>query len=59
MFHVSIGMQTVPVKLVEMSDDKIAIESEKEMVFSEEDVFLILDLNSKKSRIVGKGFHLN
>ena len=58
-FHVSIGMQTIPVKLNDIDNNNLTIESEKDIVFTEEDVFLILDLNSKKSRIVGKGTYLH
>jgi selenocysteine-specific translation elongation factor len=53
-FHATIGMQTVPITLTESNGDSITIESEKPIVYMPEDIFLLLDLNAKKVRIMGK-----
>lgn len=52
-FHVTIGMQTIPVSLTKKHDTELIIETEKEMIFTPQDIFLLLDLNAKKSRIIG------
>ena len=54
-FHATVGMQTVPITITKKSETSVAIESEKPMVFSVADTFLLLDLNAKKMRIIGKG----
>jgi selenocysteine-specific translation elongation factor len=53
-FHATVGMQTVPISIAETSESSIVIESEKSIVYSPEDTFLLLDLNAKKMRIIGK-----
>ncbi len=57
-FHVTVGMQTLPITITEKDDTSIVIESEKPIVHLEQDTFLILDLNAKKVRIMGKGHSL-
>ena len=52
-FHATVGMQTVPITITEKTTTSIAIASEKPIVYTPEDIFLILDLNAKKTRIVG------
>lgn len=54
-FHVSVGMQTIPAKLSAITADSITIEADKPFAYSPEDTFLLLDLNAKKLRIIGKG----
>jgi selenocysteine-specific translation elongation factor len=54
MLHVTVGMQTIPVTVKKREGDSIAIESEKPIGYAPEDVFLALDLNAKKNRVVGK-----
>ncbi len=53
-FHVTVGMQTVPITITGKSETSLVIESEKPMVYTPEDIFLLLDLNAKKMRIMGK-----
>jgi selenocysteine-specific translation elongation factor len=53
-FHATVGMQTVPIAITETSENSIVIESEKTMVYTPDDTFLLLDLNAKKMRIMGK-----
>ncbi len=54
-FHITVGMQTIPITVSEATDTSILIESEKPMAHSPSDTFLLLDLNAKKSRVVGSG----
>ena len=53
-FHATVGMQTVPITISETSEDSIVIESEKSIAYTPEDTFLLLDLNAKKMRVMGK-----
>jgi selenocysteine-specific translation elongation factor len=55
-FHVTVGMQTVPITITGKSETSLVIESEKPIVYTPEDIFLLLDLNAKKMRIMGKAF---
>ncbi len=55
-FHVTVGMQTVPITITGKSETSLIIESEKPIVYTPEDIFLLLDLNAKKMRIMGKAF---
>lgn len=54
-FHATVGLQTIPVTIKEANSDSIAIESEKPIAYTAEDAFLLLDLNAKKTRVMGKG----
>jgi selenocysteine-specific translation elongation factor len=54
-FHVTVGMQTVPITITRKSETSMAIESEKPFVYSAGDTFILLDLNAKKMRVIGKG----
>ena len=53
-FHATVGMQTAPMTIIEKNETSLVIESEKPMVYTQEDTFLLLDLNAKKMRIMGK-----
>jgi len=53
-FHATVGMQTVPITIAEKDENSLGITSEKPIVYTTEDTFLILDLNAKKMRIMGK-----
>jgi selenocysteine-specific translation elongation factor len=55
-FHVTVGMQTVPITITGKSETPLVVESEKPIVYTPEDIFLLLDLNAKKMRIMGKAF---
>ncbi len=52
-YHATVGMQTMPVTVTEIDEASIILESEKPIVFSPDDQFLLLDLNAKKMRVVG------
>ena len=54
-FHVTTGMQTVPAKIADMKENTIALELEKQIVYTKDDTFLLLDLNAKKLHVIGKG----
>jgi len=58
-FHATVGMQTVPITITDVSGASIAIESEKPIVHTPDDTFLLLDLNAKKMRVMGKGHALH
>jgi selenocysteine-specific translation elongation factor len=53
-FHATVGMQTVPITITETNSTSIHFTSEKPIAYTVEDTFLILDLNAKKTRIMGK-----
>lgn len=55
LYHVTVGMQTVPVTVTNITDNSIMIESEKPIAYTTNDVFLLLDLNARKLHFVGKG----
>ncbi|MFH0848988.1 MAG: EF-Tu/IF-2/RF-3 family GTPase [archaeon] len=56
-FHLTVGMQTVPITIVEKGES-LAVNSEKPIVYEPKDIFLLLDLNAKKMRIMGKAHAL-
>jgi selenocysteine-specific translation elongation factor len=53
--HVTAGMQTVPAKIADMKEDTITLELEKQIVYTKDDTFLLLDLNAKKLHVIGSG----
>jgi len=53
-FHVTVGMQTVPITILEKYDGTIIAESDRPVAYSPEDVFVLLDLNGKNARVMGK-----
>ena len=55
LFHVTIGMQTVPAKIADMKENTITLILEKQIVHTKNDTFLLLDFNSKKLHVIGKG----
>jgi selenocysteine-specific translation elongation factor len=55
-FHLTVGMQTVPITITGKGETSLTIESEKPIVYTPEDIFLLLDLNAKKTRVIGKAF---
>ena len=54
-FHVTVGMQTNPVTVSHADGGSVSVESVKPIVYEPGDVALLLDLNAKKTRIVGRG----
>jgi selenocysteine-specific translation elongation factor len=55
-FHATVGMQTIPITITEKNETSLVIESEKPIVYAPGDLFLLLDLNAKKMRVMGKAF---
>ena len=53
-FHATVGMQPVPITITEKSETPLVIESEKSVAYTPDDTFLLLNLNAKKMRIIGK-----
>jgi selenocysteine-specific translation elongation factor len=54
-FHATIGMQTTPITISDVSDDSLGIDSANPLVHARQERLLLLDLNAKKTRIIGKG----
>ena len=54
-FHATIGMQTTPITISEISDNSLVIESPNPIIHAPQETLLLLDLNAKKTRIIGKG----
>jgi selenocysteine-specific translation elongation factor len=54
-FHATIGMQTTPITISEISDDSLVIDSPNPIVHATQETLVLLDLNAKKTRIIGKG----
>ena len=54
-FHATIGMQTAPITISGISDDSLVIDSANPIVHAPQEVLLLMDLNAKKTRIIGKG----
>ncbi len=55
LLHVTVGMQTIPAKIVDIKEKTITLELEKQIVYTQDDVFLLLDINAKKLHTVGWG----
>ena len=53
-FHATVGMQTVPITITEAGSSSIRFASRKPIAYTAEDTFLILDLNAKKTRFMGR-----
>jgi selenocysteine-specific translation elongation factor len=54
-FHVTVGMQTVPVNITMKDQGTVTLESPKPVVHESGQTAILLDLNAKKNRIMGKG----
>ncbi len=54
-FHATIGMQTTPITISEISDNSLVIDSPNPIIHAPQETLLLLDLNAKKTRIIGKG----
>jgi selenocysteine-specific translation elongation factor len=54
-FHVTVGMQTVPITITGASATKLNLETKKPIAYTPDDIFLLLDLNAARTRIMGKG----
>ncbi len=54
-FHATIGMQTTPITISEIIGNSLIIDSPNPIIHATHDTLLMLDLNAKKTRIIGKG----
>lgn len=54
-FHATVGMQSEPVTVSNVEGSTISIESLKPVAHEPRETLLLLDLNAKRTRIVGKG----
>jgi len=55
LFHVTVGMQTVPVTVKITEPTSLVLEAEKPMVYTQDDTFLLLNLNARKLHLIGHG----
>jgi len=55
LFHVAVGMQTVPALVTSVNDGNVVFGLEKPVGFTSADRFLLLDLNAKKMHLMGHG----
>jgi selenocysteine-specific translation elongation factor len=55
LFHVAVGMQTVPASVTAVNNGDLSLSLEKPVGFVATDTFLLLDLNAKKMHLMGKG----
>lgn len=54
-FHVTVGMQTIPITITGTTQTSITLQSEKPLAYAPREAFILLDLNAKKMRIIGTG----
>ena len=54
-FHLTVGMQSIPVNITEIAENKISIEAEKPVCYTKDDNFILLDLNAQKLHHMGTG----
>jgi len=55
MSHGTIGMQSLPVTITDITDGTITIETEKPVGYTKNDTFILFDLNAKKLHHIGNG----
>lgn len=55
MAYMTVGMQSGAVRVSDVAGDSLTIEADKQLVYTPEDVFLLLDLNAAKLHLIGKG----
>lgn len=54
-FHATIGMQSIPINIVEIAENTIIIETDKPVGYTKNDKFILFDLNAKKLHHIGNG----
>lgn len=54
-FHLTVGMQSIPINIKEIAENTITIETEKPVCYTKDDNFILLDLNAKKLHHIGNG----
>ncbi len=54
-FHLALGMQVVPIQILEVSDEKLLLEADRQICWFEDDIAVLLDLNAPKMHVMGSG----
>jgi len=54
-FHLTVGMQSIPINITDVKEKIITIETEKPVCYTKNDNFIVLDLNAKKLHHIGNG----
>ena len=54
-YHVTVGLQTVPIEIAEIKEDSITIKTDKPISYLSHQPFLFLDLNADKLHHIGTG----
>ncbi|MCD6367875.1 MAG: hypothetical protein J7L45_02195 [Candidatus Aenigmarchaeota archaeon] len=54
-YHLTVGMQSLPVNVEIVSNNRILLRCGRKIAYRKDDVFVLLDLNGKKLRFVGAG----
>ncbi|MGC9443893.1 MAG: EF-Tu/IF-2/RF-3 family GTPase [Candidatus Methanospirareceae archaeon] len=54
-YHLSIGMQTVPVNVTAVGAETVTLVTQRPVAYSADDTFLLLDLNAAKVHVIGRG----
>jgi len=55
LFHVTVGMQTVPATITTINNGSLILESEKPVAYTTDARFLLMNLNAKKLHVMGYG----
>ncbi|OYT28427.1 hypothetical protein B6U98_05030 [Thermoplasmatales archaeon ex4572_165] len=54
-FHVTVGMQTIPITITDIKDNSLSFSADKPFCFTKDEVFLLLNLNAEKLHFIGSG----
>lgn len=52
-FHMTVGLQTIPVEITEITENSISFSAEKSFCYNFDDVFIFLNLNAEKLHFIG------
>jgi len=52
-FHMTVGLQTIPVEITEITENSISFSAEKSFCYTSDDVVLFLNLNAEKLHFIG------
>ena len=52
-FHATVGMQSLPITITEIKDNKISFKTDKPVCYTKNDKFILIDLNGKKIHFIG------
>jgi len=54
-FHLTVGMQSLPTEITEISDEMVSIKTERPVCYTKDDYFILIDLNAPKLHHIGNG----